>query len=144
MGDIENMNEAKIDSCEHTFCIGCIKEWAQRAHNNCPLCKKQYTSISYKDSEMKDVVEKVEDMDKYEKLECPFCGNEIEDEETYVVCGICDFQVAHLCCIVDVFKNVSNFLCIDCSVDMDWYMENVNDNMEQRRQLRLGRRRVEE
>lgn len=40
---------ASLNSCSHQFCFECIKEWATKSANTCPLCKAKFVKISYKD-----------------------------------------------------------------------------------------------
>ena len=30
---------ARIECCAHIFCYECIKDWATKGENSCPLCK---------------------------------------------------------------------------------------------------------
>lgn len=42
-------NEAKLNSCSHTFCYECIIQFS-KLENKCPLCKRDYSNIIYYDS----------------------------------------------------------------------------------------------
>lgn len=44
MCDVEPIDLALINSCDHRFCFGCIEKWAER-ENKCPLCKTRFTKI---------------------------------------------------------------------------------------------------
>jgi hypothetical protein len=37
-------SEARIDGCDHTFCLECIDAWAKTT-NKCPLCKSEFVQI---------------------------------------------------------------------------------------------------
>jgi hypothetical protein len=34
----------KIDSCEHSFCLDCIKNWSEQS-STCPVCRKRFRKI---------------------------------------------------------------------------------------------------
>lgn len=40
-------NQAKLDSCNHVFCVKCIKTWV-RQNNSCPLCRQPIGKITGK------------------------------------------------------------------------------------------------
>lgn len=44
MSDVEPLDLAHINGCEHRFCFVCIEKWAAR-ENSCPLCKQRFTKI---------------------------------------------------------------------------------------------------
>jgi len=44
---MEVQTQATLESCVHTFCFECIKQWATSAENSCPLCKKLFNQIKY-------------------------------------------------------------------------------------------------
>ena len=35
-----------IPACGHSFCKGCIDEWAKKSSNTCPLCKTKFETLS--------------------------------------------------------------------------------------------------
>jgi hypothetical protein len=43
LGEITE-ESGKLDSCVHTFCFSCIKDWAV-VSNECPMCKRRYSQI---------------------------------------------------------------------------------------------------
>ena len=47
---MEDAKTSQIECCVHTFCFECIKEWATKCANTCPLCKKRFHVIKYKDA----------------------------------------------------------------------------------------------
>jgi hypothetical protein len=44
MDDVEPNDLAKLNSCDHRFCFGCIEKWSER-ENTCPLCKTRFNKI---------------------------------------------------------------------------------------------------
>ncbi|MBH45081.1 MAG: hypothetical protein CMC93_00515 [Flavobacteriaceae bacterium] len=40
-------NKAKLDSCDHEFCVKCIKRWT-KTNTTCPLCRTNITKITGK------------------------------------------------------------------------------------------------
>jgi len=51
---MENNQSAFLEKCVHLFCFECIKEWATKAENTCPLCKAKFNKIFYKSSDGED------------------------------------------------------------------------------------------
>ena len=49
LNDMEENKKAHIDCCSHLFCYDCIKTWAGKFENKCPLCKQKLNEITYKD-----------------------------------------------------------------------------------------------
>ena len=43
---IRKLALVKLDTCAHKFCFDCIFEWSDRSCNQCPLCRKDYFSVS--------------------------------------------------------------------------------------------------
>ena len=42
--------ETKLDCCQHTFCLDCIKKWLTMNHSQqCPQCRKPIKKITYKE-----------------------------------------------------------------------------------------------
>ena len=57
----EEMDEtaARIECCQHRFCFSCIEEWATNQSNSCPICKKRFNKITYKNEKGKEKVKEV-------------------------------------------------------------------------------------
>lgn len=45
MDPIQQKNMASLDTCDHKYCVGCIKEWA-KTENSCPQCKRKFKKIT--------------------------------------------------------------------------------------------------
>lgn len=69
----------------HVFCFVCIKEWATKAENTCPLCKQKFNKITYTDE--KGNLQFLAIEDKRQRIE----DNEvwIIDEDSDDVCYVC-------------------------------------------------------
>jgi hypothetical protein len=52
-------NEAKLDSCRHSFCGSCIIEWSH-IKNICPVCRKTFSKIKCKRNTV-EVKDKIDD-----------------------------------------------------------------------------------
>ena len=48
--EMESASKATLNSCIHSYCFDCIKQWASK-ENKCPLCKKRFNIINYKDED---------------------------------------------------------------------------------------------
>ena len=93
--------EARIECCSHRFCFDCINGWATKSENSCPLCKKKFNKITYKDVCLNDQFVKIPDKSNNaeEDLECLICDEVIEENQAFTICEICDENAAHEACL---------------------------------------------
>ena len=106
---MELQDQATIESCIHVFCFVCIKEWATKAENTCPLCKQKFNKISYTDEKgdlkvlpIENKRQRIEENEVYVIDEdsddvCYVCGLE-DNPEQMIICDLCDYHVAHTYC----------------------------------------------
>lgn len=83
--EMEVKTQAKIEGCIHLFCFECIKEWATKQENTCPLCKKRFNLIKHINEDGVNSEFKVET--KNQRIDDE--GYEMDDEsdDTCYVCG---------------------------------------------------------
>lgn len=87
----------------------CIKEWATKAENTCPLCKKKFNKITYTDEKgdvqhlkIEDKRQRIDDdgyiIDEQSDDRCYVCSSD-ENPEQMIICDVCDYSVAHTYCL---------------------------------------------
>ncbi|CDW79707.1 ring u-box protein [Stylonychia lemnae] len=143
--EMEDNDQASLESCIHLFCFVCIKEWATKAENTCPLCKSKFNKIIYRNSEgetqQMNIENKRQRIDDEELMidtdsddVCYVCqrGDNIE---SMIICDLCDYRVAHTQCLGfgDVVPE-DDWICDYCtgeresSEDEDWDQSSSEDS----------------
>ena len=114
--DIAMYQEAKLDSCDHKFCMPCIKDWGENCENTCPNCKKVFKKIIWDDEVIK--VENKKLKPEEEEYMCFVCSNLIYDEATAHICEVCNDVAVHDDCLPDECDS-DYFICEGCDRMMD-------------------------
>lgn len=122
-------NEAKLNSCSHTFCYECIFQFS-KLENKCPLCKRDYSNIIYYDSKDSLRIIRIkkkrlkETLSEYIFNEEDGLNNEINDDSIFND----DLNDSDAC--YECFKNndQSNLLiCDKCNISVcHYYCDHLN------------------
>jgi hypothetical protein len=96
--------KTQLDKCKHEFCKECIENWANMT-NLCPLCKEEFTKLTYyvnNEKKVKRVEKKKLQLNEEESEneymdECFICGRS-NNESLLLVCDYCDYFVCHTYC----------------------------------------------
>ena len=73
MEEFTEATKANIDCCNHSFCFECIKEWADKSSNNCPICKFKFQKITRVNEAGETEETKVKDKNLSKEPNCVFC-----------------------------------------------------------------------
>lgn len=107
---MEPLTQATLESCVHTFCFECIKQWATTAENTCPLCKQKFNSIKYTAEDgapqtfyVENKKQRIDDdglliVDEESEDFCYVCQLD-ERPELMIICDACSYHVAHTYCL---------------------------------------------
>ena len=135
--ELDNDEAASLEICKHKFCKECIKSWAKKSENKCPICRETFRKIKYRSETGKYVYVRVRDKeqinyigDSYDfqvnydqeesddDMECHHCKGFIpEDDQNTFTCSGCQKKV-HFGCFttkMNVFKD-GHFHCQDCEI----------------------------
>src|SRR4051812_35796708 len=63
-------NDPLCTPCDHTFCRQCITEWINKGNIQCPICRRQLTSIE----SLTQATRVVRNMLDCLSVKCGFCG----------------------------------------------------------------------
>jgi len=109
-----------LDKCKHEFCKECIENWSNMT-NLCPLCKEEFTKLTYylnNEKKVKRVEKKKLQLDEEESEneymdECFICGRS-NNESLLLVCDFCDYFVCHTYC--DNLQGIPSgeWICQEC------------------------------
>ena len=115
--------KTSLNGCKHEFCKDCIEDWSKMT-NLCPLCKEEFSRLTYyfnKQKKVKKVEKKklqIEEEDENNDLEncmdnCIVCGKS-DNESELLVCDACNYFVCHTFC--DNLKAIpeGEWKCFDC------------------------------
>lgn len=71
------------NSCDHQFCLECLKEWSKQ-QTNCPLCRKMFTRIKIlKDTEGKNYQNFEDEFTEEDHTEEEHTEEEHTEDESY-------------------------------------------------------------
>ncbi len=101
---IDRLQKPKVLPCQHSFCQGCLKLWADRSEDltlSCPVCRKEYTLNE-------NGVEGLPD-NFFVKSIIDFINRKRRMSSVSTPCHGCDHEAAHYC------HDCAELLCIDCA-----------------------------
>ena len=127
-----------LNTCKHEFCKECIENWSKMT-NLCPLCKEEFSKLTYYLNSRKKIKKvkkknlKVEDEEIDEQFEncmenCIVCDKS-NDEHLLLVCDECNYFVCHTYCDNLQLIPEGEWKCFDCRSSQ--FIRRIQRNMEE-------------